>query len=51
MFKTYKLEISKNQNKFNLVITPENENKAKEDLHKEGYNILSVKEILPEQLI
>lgn len=40
----YKIAVSKDQKKYTLVLQADNENLAKERVHKEGYSILSIEE-------
>lgn len=47
--KNYKLSVSKNGKKYNIIFKAENEILARERVHKEWYSILSIEEITEKQ--
>ena len=49
--KKFKLDLSKDQKKYNLVFYAESEKEARERVHKEGYSILNVIEISEWQIL
>ncbi|QFR39762.1 hypothetical protein A9Q91_06165 [Candidatus Gracilibacteria bacterium 28_42_T64] len=43
--KKFKIAVSKNQKKFTLLLSSENEKNARDRVHQEGYSILSINEV------